>query len=84
VGEPELEPTVPLRRRVGYVCGPWRVAYVPTGEFGDDVRYGLTVGPLVADVSTAIWIAVVPDGSTQHTMIHRDSITAITAPRHGR
>jgi hypothetical protein len=82
VGEPELQSFDAPRRTVGYVCGRWRVAYVPTGEPGGetDVRHGLIVGPLVSDVSTVIWVAVVPDGSEQHTMIHRDSITAITTP----
>jgi hypothetical protein len=83
VGEAEVEAAEPLRRRVGYVCGQWRVAYVSSGESGEDtdVQYGLIVGPLVADVATAIWVAVVPDGSKQRTMIHRDSITNIEPPR---
>ena len=81
----ELEPAKP-RRRVGYVHGKWRVAYVSPGESGGEagVRYGLIVGPLVADVSTAIWVPVVPDGGDRHTMIHRDSITDIAPPRNGR
>jgi hypothetical protein len=65
---------------VGYVCGQWRIAYVSGVD--NDVRHGLIVGPLVADVSTALWVAVVPDGSERRTMIHRDSITNIAPPRH--
>jgi hypothetical protein len=82
VGEPDANRAVPLRRRVGYVCGQWRIAYVSDED--NDVRHGLIVGPLVADVSTALWVEVVPDGSKRRTMIHRDSITNITPPRHGR
>ncbi len=83
MGEPDAE-TPP--RKVGYVCGRWRVTYVPSGEVGgdDDVRHGLLVGPLVTDRSTALRVAVVPDGSEQRTMIYRDSITDIAAPRNGR
>jgi hypothetical protein len=61
------------------------VAYVSSGDPGgkNDVRHGWLVGPLVADRSTALWVAVVPDGSEQRMMIHRDSITNITPPRNG-
>ena len=78
--------TEPLRRRVAYVHGQWRVTYLCSDEPGreTDVRYGLTVGPLMPDQSTALWVAVVPDGSTQRTMVHRDSITNIAPPRHVR
>jgi hypothetical protein len=74
------------RRRVAYVCGRWRVTYLCFGENGREtgVRHGLIVGPLVPDLFTTLWIAVLPDGSRQHTMVRRDSITNITPPRHGR
>jgi hypothetical protein len=86
VGDPEPASTEPPQRTVGYVCGQWRVAYVPSGEADgeNDVRHGVIVGPLVADVSTAIWVAVVPDGSNHRTMIHRDSITSIAPLSRGR
>lgn len=79
MGEAVVESAKPLRRQVAYVCGRWRVTYLRSGE--TDVWRGLLVGPLVSDLSTAIWVAVVPDGSNHHTMIRRDSITDITPPR---
>jgi len=71
------------RRRVAFVSGQWRVSYLCSGEPGEEaaVRRGLLVGPLVSDTSTALWVAVVPDGSKQQTMIRRDSITGIAPPR---
>jgi hypothetical protein len=59
------------------------VTYRCTGETGreDNLRRGLLVGPLVPGPSTALWVAVVPDGCVQRTMIRRDSITDITPPR---
>lgn len=81
--EADTESTKPLRRRVAYVHGQWRVTYRCPGESGQiEVRSGLIVGPLVADLSaTAIWVAVKPDGSLKPTLIRRDSIISITTPR---
>jgi hypothetical protein len=87
VGEADAESPRPLRRRVAYVCGQWRVTYSCSGEPGPEtaLRCGLLVGPLVPDLSTVLWVAVVPDGSMQRTMIRRDSITNLAPPpRHGR
>jgi hypothetical protein len=83
VNEADARFAEPHRRRVAYVCGHWRVTYRCSGETGreDVLRRGLLVGPLVPDPSTALWVAVVPDGSEQRTMIRRDSITDITPPR---
>jgi hypothetical protein len=85
VDKVDAESVEPLRRQMAYVYGQWRVTYRYSGEPGrePDVRRGLIVGPLVSDMSTALWIAVVPDGSKQHIMIRRDSITDV-APRHVR
>jgi hypothetical protein len=66
---------------MAYVCGQWRVTYQCSGESGRETRRGLLVGPLVSDPSTALWVAVVPDGCQQRTMVRRDSITDITSPR---
>jgi hypothetical protein len=87
VGEADAESPRPLRRRMAYVHGQWQVTYLCSGEPGPetDLRCGVIAGPLVPDLSTALWIAVVPDGSIQRTMIRRDSITNITPPpRHGQ
>ena len=87
MGESDRESAEPLRRRrVAYVCGQWRVTYLCAGESGREtgVRCGLLVGPLVPDLTTALWVAVVPDGSVLRTMIRRDSITNIAPPRHER
>lgn len=86
MGDVDVEPAEPVRRQVAFVCGQWRVTYLCFGESGEDpdVRRGLIVGPLVSDLSTAIWVPVVPDGSKQRTMIRRDAITNITPPRHAR
>jgi hypothetical protein len=75
----------PIRRRAAYVHGPWRVTYLRSTESGQptEIQRGLIVGPLISDPSTAtLWVAVIPDGHTQHIMIRRDSITRITSPRH--
>lgn len=76
----------PLRRRIAYVCGQWRVTYQCSGESGrePDVRRGVLVGPLVSDPSSVLWVTVVPDGSTQRTMIRRDSITDVASPHRER
>jgi hypothetical protein len=83
MGESNVESAGPLPRQVGYVYGQWRVTYRcadgPDPEA--DVRRGWLVGPLVPDSSTALWVTVVPDGGKQRTMIRRDSITNIAAPR---
>jgi hypothetical protein len=79
VAEIDARPAEPHRRRVAYVCGRWRVTYRCSGE--SETRRGLLVGPLVPDPSTALWVAVVPDGSKQRTMIRRDAITEITPPK---
>ncbi len=83
MGAAGVESAEPRRRRVAYVCGRWRVTYHWSGESGreSEVRRGWLVGPLVPDLSTALWVAVVPDGSRQRTMIRRDSITDIAPPR---
>ena len=80
------ESAEPPRRQVAYVCGQWRVTYLCSGESGEDTgeRRGLLVGPLVTDMSTALWVAVIPDGSKYRTMIRRDAITHIAPPRHPR
>ena len=73
--------TEPLQRRVAIVYGQWRVTYLSGGE----VRSGLLVGPLVPDRSgAAAWVAVVPDGSSQRTMIRRELITGIAPPPRAR
>jgi hypothetical protein len=84
VVESDKESTKPLRRQVAYVYGQWRVTYLCCGDSGreTDVRCGWIAGPLVSDLATALWIAVVPDGSMQRTMIRRDSITNIAPPLH--
>lgn len=86
MGKTDAESAEPIRRRVAYVCGQWRVTYTCSGGSGREthVQCGLLVGPLVPDLSTALWVAVVPDGSMQRTMIRRDSITKIAPPRHLR
>jgi hypothetical protein len=86
VDEGAPESVEPIRRRVvAYVHGPWRVTYRRCTESGrqTDIQRGLVVGPLVYDPSTAtVWVAVIPDGGTQHIMIRRDAITSITSPGH--
>ena len=71
----------PLRRRLAYVCGQWqwRVTYLCPGESGRDgrLRSGLLVGPLVSDLDGVLWVAVLPDGCTERTMIRRDAITGL-------
>ena len=86
MGEVDVGTVEPVRRRVAYVSGRWRVTYLYSREAGHEpeVRRGVIVGPLVLDRSTALWVAVVPDGCTQRTMIRRDSITDIAPPRHVR
>lgn len=85
VDEVYPESVEPIRRRVAYMHGPWRVTYLRCTESGrqTDIQHGLIAGPLVSDPSTAtIWVAVMPDGSTQHIMIRRNAITNITSPGH--
>jgi hypothetical protein len=86
LGESDARAVEPLRRRIAYVCGQWRVTYQHSGEPGreSDVRRGLLVGPLVSDPSSVLWGTVVPDGSTQRTMIRRDSITDVASPHRAR
>ena len=81
----EIDSTEP-HRQVAYVHGQWRVTYRCPGESGQlEVRSGLIVGPLVSDLSTtAIWVAVKPDGSVKRTLIRRDSIISIAPPRFPR
>jgi hypothetical protein len=72
-----------IRRQAAYVHGQWRVTYRRSIESGrhTDIGRGWIVGPLVSDPATEIlWIAVMPDGNTQHIMIRRDLITSITSP----
>jgi hypothetical protein len=74
-----------ILRRAAYVHGQWRVTYLRCAESGQqaDIERGLLVGPLISDPSTAIVrVAVMPDGSTHHVLIRRDSITSITPPGH--
>lgn len=83
VSEADAESALPPRRRMAYVGGHWRVTYLHSSEQGREahVREGLLVGPLVADTSgTTLWVAVVPNGSIQHTMVRRDSIIHIEPP----
>ena len=86
MSEAVVESAEPLRRRLAYVCGQWQVTYLCSGEAGREtnVRRGVIVGPLVPDLSTALWVAVVPNGSVRRTMIRRDSITDIASSRHVR
>ena len=86
MGKIDAGPAEPPRRQVAYVCGQWRVTYQCSGEPDRKagVWFGMLVGPLVPDQSSVLWVEVVPDGSTQRTMIRRDSITDITSPHHAR
>ena len=86
MAESDAESAKPVQRRVAFVRGQWRVTYLISGESGQDagVRRGLLVGPLMPDVTEALWVAVMPDGDGQRTMIRRDWITSIAPPRHVR
>jgi hypothetical protein len=81
VDKVDPESIEPIHRRVAYVHGPWRVTYLRCTASGrpTDIQRGVIAGPLVSDPSTAtIWVAVIPDGRTQHIMIRRDAISIIS------
>jgi hypothetical protein len=86
VGKADAEFVEPVRRQVAFLRGKWRVTYRSSDEPGreTDVRRGLIVGPLVSDRSASLWVAVVADGSSRHTMIRRETITDIAPPHPGR
>jgi hypothetical protein len=52
VDEADTESPRPLRRRVAYVRGQWRVTYLCSGEPDPvtDLQCGLIVGPLMPDL----------------------------------